>query len=339
MKCAFSECLFKTSVYVTFFSHKSRKHRSYTLNNFKPDVIGQHQTLPHETHHVDDSDCEDTCTNPLMNISNGIQQRIGLLLLKLENVHNVSAKCINDLVEELHFIHTASAPVIYQLTETSLKKNNCALEEDIVTKLSEELCESHPTKTALGLDGLFGSVYKRRKYFKVFCNLLTYFLFVLARQVAMDSAMLRVIFGRRIEKLTLLSGIPDNIEELHLAVNQKFDIQDDFSLHYLDPDFEDFFTLNSTAQIKKKSTIKVATLEPIVLTLHPVQQNESFSESVTSEESFNAASTSSTAQESPDSSDSCASTIILSPSRSQQRKPWPAEFVLPQFSIETDVVL
>lgn len=166
MKCAFSECLFKTSVYVTFFSHKSRKHRSYTLNDFKPDVIGQHQTLPHETHHVDDSDCEDTCTNPLMNISNDIQQRIGLLLLKLENVHNDSAKCINDLVEELHFIHTASATVIYQLTDTSLKKNNCALEEDIVTKLSEELCESHPTKTALGLDGPFGSVYKRRKYFK-----------------------------------------------------------------------------------------------------------------------------------------------------------------------------
>lgn len=55
---------------------------------------------------------------------------------KLESVHNLSGKCIDDLVEELHFISTPSALVIYEFVETSLKKNNCAVEEDIVNELA-----------------------------------------------------------------------------------------------------------------------------------------------------------------------------------------------------------
>lgn len=73
--------------------------------------------------------------------------------------------------------------------------------------------------------------------------------FLLARPPDMDSAMLRVIFGHRNEKLTLPSGIPETIEELNLAIKQTLSIPDNFSLQYLDPDFEDFFTLNSTAEI------------------------------------------------------------------------------------------
>lgn len=102
VQCVFAECSFKTNVYVTFFSHKCRNHRSHTLNDFRPDVISDHQTLPPEIHHVDDSGCENTVISPPLDISNDIQQRIGLPLLKMENVHNVRAKCIDDLVEELH---------------------------------------------------------------------------------------------------------------------------------------------------------------------------------------------------------------------------------------------
>lgn len=95
--------------------------------------------------------------------------------------------------------------------------------------------------------------------------------------------MLRVIFGHIIEKLTLPSRIPQTVEELNLAVKQALSITEDFSLQYLDPDFEDFFTLHSTAQIKHKATIKVVTMEPVVLNLYPVPHNESYTESVTSE--------------------------------------------------------
>lgn len=73
--------------------------------------------------------------------------------------------------------------------------------------------------------------------------------------------------------------------------------------------------------------------------MYPVPHSESYDENVPSEQSFNPASTSSTAQDSLDSSDSSASTIILSSSRSPQRRPWPTEFVLPQFSVGTEVIL
>ncbi|XP_034542211.1 sterile alpha motif domain-containing protein 3-like [Notolabrus celidotus] len=154
----------------------------------------------------------------------------------------------------------------------------------------------------------------------------------------MDPAVLRVIFGHRIEKLTLLSGIPDTIEELNFAIKHQLNITCVFSLQYLDPDFDDFFSLHSTTQIKHKATVKVVTTEPVVLNLHPLSHNESYDGSVTSEQSFSPPSTSSMAQDSLDSSDS-SSTIILSPNRNSQRKPWPMEFILPEFSVETEIIL
>ena len=101
----------------------------------------------------------------------------------------------------------------------------------------------------------------------------------------MDSAVLRMIFGHTIEKLTLPCGIPETMEELNFAVRQTLQIMDDFSLQYLDLDFEDFFTLHSTTQIKNKATIKVITIEPVIVNLYPVA-HESYTESITSEQTL-----------------------------------------------------
>lgn len=150
----------------------------------------------------------------------------------------------------------------------------------------------------------------------------------------MDSAVLRVIFGHRIEKLTLSSGIPETIEELNLAIKQTLNIYDDFSVQYLDPDFEDFFTLNSTTEITNKATIKVVTIEPVVLNMYSVPLNDSYNESFTSEQSHDPGSTSSTAQD----SESCDSSSANS-SSSLQKKPWPTEFIIPRFSVETEMIL
>ncbi|XP_071331731.1 uncharacterized protein [Trachinotus anak] len=183
VECVFVGCTFKTNIYGTFFVHKSRKHNPHSLEDLKQDVIGEYQTLQNETDLLVpvDSDQDDASINPPVDISNEIHQRIGSLLLKLESVHNVSGKCIDDLVEELHFIYTASAPVIRQLVDATLKKNNCVVEEDIVKELVEELCKSHPTSKALGEDGPFGSVYLRRQYFK------TQFEFVQPVEYILDS--------------------------------------------------------------------------------------------------------------------------------------------------------
>lgn len=120
-----------------------------------------------------------------------------------------------------------------------------------------------------------------------------------------------------IEKLTLSSEIPETMEDLNLAVKQKLNITGDFSLQYLDAVFEDFFTLNSTAQIKHKTTIKVVIIEPVVLNMYPC--NESYSESVNSEQFLDAASTSGIAQNSLDSCGS-ASSVSMPSSTSNPEK-------------------
>lgn len=58
-------------------------------------------------------------------------------------------------------------------------------------------------------------------------------------------------------------GIPDSVEELD-SVRQTLSITNDFSLQYLDQDFEDFFTLHSAAQIQQLATVKVMTIDPLL---------------------------------------------------------------------------
>lgn len=158
----------------------------------------------------------------------------------------------------------------------------------------------------------------------------------------MDSAVLRLIFGQRIEKLTLPSGIPETVEELNLAIKKLLGITGDFSLQYLDSDFGDFFTLHSTTQIKNKATIKVVSTEQVVLNLYSEPQSEQFAESYAPDESFNHPSCS-TAQSEDErsvmSDSSMQSTISQNSNHLLERKPWPMEFIVPELSITSKIML
>lgn len=107
------------------------------------------------------------------------------------------------------------------------------------------------------------------------------------------------------------------------SVRQTLSITDDFSLQYLDQDFEDFFTLHSTAEIQQSSicnqdhSMKMSPqntplIQPLQLPLH---------------------------WSPPDSCSSCASTIIFSSNSSLQKRLWPSEFIIPQFFVETEIIL
>lgn len=82
----------------------------------------------------------------------------------------------------------------------------------------------------------------------------------------MDMVALKVVIEHWSEKLTLSSGIPSTVEQLHETVKETFGLIEDFTLHYLDEDFSDYFTLHSTNQIRHNGTIKVVTIPTIVLT-------------------------------------------------------------------------
>ena len=114
------------------------------------------------------------------------------------------------------------------------------------------------------------------------------------------------------------------MDELVAAVKDNFSIPMDVSLQYKDEDFDDFFTLTSTNELKDKDTLKVV-YAPINLTLAVAPQESTPDDS--------------------DLSSLCGSvdsqdTLILSPSPSSERqKPWPAVFPIPTFSHNTELAL
>lgn len=150
---------------------------------------------------------------------------------------------------------------------------------------------------------------------------------------------MKVIIDHRSEKLTLPSGMPDTVEQLHKTVKDTYGLCEEFTIHYFDEDFGDFFTLYCTNQVKHKGTIKIVSIPSVVLSFAaPETENlcsgdNSFNTSGMSSE---LSSSSSVVILSDDTSSlSSQDTIILSP----QRTSWPQEIVIPSFSVATEAVL
>ncbi|XP_060773852.1 uncharacterized protein LOC132883836 [Neoarius graeffei] len=160
--------------------------------------------------------------------------------------------------------------------------------------------------------------------------------------VQMDPVVLKVIIDHHSEKLTLSPGIPDTVEQLHKTVKDTFQIHEEFTLHYLDEDFGDFFTIHSTKDVKHKGTIKVVVIPSIVLTTVPPETENvadvsdvSDTSSFTSKTLPSQSSCSSVDYQSDGSSVSSQDTILLSPERAL----WPSEVEIPLFSVATEAVL
>lgn len=96
-----------------------------------------------------------------------IVKKFGQLFLKLESNFNVSNRCIDQIVDELQLISSsASAPVLIDVVESTLKSHNCDIDPTVISDLVKNLCESNPVSSALGKDGRFSTTYKRREFIK-----------------------------------------------------------------------------------------------------------------------------------------------------------------------------
>lgn len=135
----FEGCNFRTNIYNTFLKHKSRRHKSYSLSDFKQEVYGSHhnQTVDHSDL-PEASDGERTSLDwDQESASDLVLQRIGLLLLKLESIYNASVKCIDSLVEDLQFISSsASVHIVKNILDSTLKVNKCIIDQAIISDLA-----------------------------------------------------------------------------------------------------------------------------------------------------------------------------------------------------------
>ncbi|KAK0133585.1 hypothetical protein N1851_030912 [Merluccius polli] len=151
-------------------------------------------------------------------------------------------------------------------------------------------------------------------------------------------ANLRLILSdHNIQKLALPSGIPGTVEELHSIVQATFGIPLDFCLHFKDADFgNEFFSLVSTTCIVDKDTIKVVYIDApptVTLTLTDVDSSSAsipdFSP-LTFDDGCSSASSHDTLPVSP---------RPMTEIPAQRSKGWPAEFLIPRFSANTEILL
>ncbi|XP_042084783.1 uncharacterized protein LOC102293912 isoform X2 [Haplochromis burtoni] len=155
---------------------RSRRHTPHSLQDFKENLLKRYVCYSNteDCSNMDVQDEELSITNDgqgndddVRDLPNIIEKNMALLFLKLESKFNVSNKCIDEIIEELHFItETASGPLIKEILQSCLRKNNCEIDESVVSDMVTELCEANPFTSTLCSGGSLSSAYKRRAYFR-----------------------------------------------------------------------------------------------------------------------------------------------------------------------------
>lgn len=169
--CVFHNCDFKSNVYSTFQSHKSRKHNPHSLKDFKTSVLKEYQE---QTQEEDSSVGTENVSSELQeeeieeeDLDQIIIKRLTLLFLKLECIFNLSHTCIDELADELNFItSSASGPVLKKNILDTLRKHGSALEDSVISDLVRDLCQLNPLTTAFREDGHLSTRYRRDQFMK-----------------------------------------------------------------------------------------------------------------------------------------------------------------------------
>ncbi|TDH06222.1 hypothetical protein EPR50_G00131490 [Perca flavescens] len=149
--------------------------------------------------------------------------------------------------------------------------------------------------------------------------------FLISKADMQHAVRFRVIIDHDIRKITFQNGIPSSVEDLTKVLKQAFSITTDIGVQYKDADFDDFFTLTTTTDLKDKDTLKVVHVPPgIVITTVPQERNPDTSDVPSAD-----------APLSVDSQD----TVIPIPPATERQSLWPAIFPIPSFSYNTEMAL
>lgn len=177
--CPFNSCLFKSNVYSSFTSHKSRCHQHSTLKDVKAEII------IHEDSIVESSGCsivepefdtnEEICDLTFVNehdfeqrcqdTSQNIQEKLASLILRMQAILHVSKFATEEILKEFYDISL----IIGELTECTVKRVLCqlntTLDENTITVITEALKKLNPL-SSISQSGCLGSEKKRLSYFK-----------------------------------------------------------------------------------------------------------------------------------------------------------------------------
>ena len=176
--CMFVGCSFQTNIYGTFKSHKSRRHTPHTLNDFIPGIV-KTTTLAWPSLHDSFSDCQEEecveeevsdtsldCKGQHKALPDVIEQQLAAALLKLEYLVHVPGTAIDEFLQELYLISSASVPLSRRVVSDILERHNLQVDDSVVTEISTAACSANPVQRAIEKGGPLSTSYQRKQYYK-----------------------------------------------------------------------------------------------------------------------------------------------------------------------------
>ncbi|XP_074550048.1 uncharacterized protein LOC141807753 [Halichoeres trimaculatus] len=141
-------------------------------------------------------------------------------------------------------------------------------------------------------------------------------------------------------RLDVPTGLPETLEELHNAIRESFDIENDFRIQFMDPDFNDeFMNATSIKDIKDRATIKLVYIQHCASVSPPLSLQSIPGPSYSTEAPASSQRSPSVSSQYSSSADSDG-TILLHHSDSELRvHPWPHKFPIPRFSYNVETQL
>ena len=169
--CVFKGCSYRTNIYGSFRSHRSRNHNNYTVNDLKPEILvkqglsGGLSVESHDSVQIDNepSDSSREDLDDLNDLAHNAELKVASPLLKLEHIYLVSSVAVDELLQEFNYLlGTASVPLVHQTISQHLQNENYQVDEIIVQELASTICKSNPITAAFSSRGPLSTAWKRK---------------------------------------------------------------------------------------------------------------------------------------------------------------------------------
>ena len=248
VQCMFEGCSFQTNVYGTFKSHKNRKHKPYTLKDFKVGIVKTSEPQSSADGTLDDRISEDgnadsdgdieIDTEP-EDLPKTIELKFASLLLKLENYFHVPSTAIDELLTELHFlISTASVPVSKKVILDTFKNHNLCVDQLVIKELTNSLSSFNPLLKAAARNGPLGTAFKRRQYYREHFDVVDPIEYILESQTKRPFQYVPIL--KSLQQLLKQKDILNKVVDSHAeqpSVKQEQYVSFRDGLHFLNSDF------------------------------------------------------------------------------------------------------
>lgn len=171
VSCMFTDCNFRTSVYGTFKSHKSRHHNPHSIADFRPEIV-KRTTVPSTSSDLGVAEGVEEIVPPVeqtiphSQVPNTLQKQLAAALLKLEHLVHVPGTAVDDFLQDLHFLlTTASASLFRDLLNTIFERHSLQVDDSVVTEIVTAAI-SNPVHKAIEKGGTLSTTYQRKTYYK-----------------------------------------------------------------------------------------------------------------------------------------------------------------------------